>query len=341
MDIGSNGPHQSAAHSFFQRQGLPLNLNAPEVVSPAELVEKAEACLRANFGEARQVQEGKGYAYGALGLLAQHTSYYDGFAVVLSMHQATAVAIRPSDSAGLRVAFDEELSLDVEDGHTNKNISSVISWHNLVSKVLNKFLPGHTSVDVAIASTVPVSTLESFIAALSIGLMKAIFNFQQLPVPDGIVSDLRSVIKEAIDSDFSKAFLMVSMGMHPGKLCIIDTKTNELIPFDAPARDKLSWALIEVDNESPRDFKFYHVLGEKGRQALSILQKDKALKLSSFRDVQHEDLPRVLNALPQKYRIIVRHLVNENKRVQVMIGAIRNGRLAEIWRFALYLPFVC
>ena len=302
-----------------------MNLNAPEVASPAELIDKAQALLYKQFGGAQQAKEGKGYAYGGLGLLAQHTSYYDGFAIALSMHHATAVCIRQSDLQENRIVFDESLALEVssDEKNTNRKRSNVIAWRQLVEDILQSMLPENTAVDVALVSAVPTASLESFIASLSVALAKAVANFQQLPLPDGAVDKIRSLIVAAIGAEFSKAFIMVSLDVHPGKLCIIDTKTDELIPFDAPARDKLAWALIEVDKDSPRDFDFYHGLGEKGKLALELLQKDPQFNYDSFRDIHHIDLQRVLNVLPQRYRFIVRHLVNENKRVQVMIGAIR------------------
>ena len=326
MDIGSNGPSKTSSHPFLRRQGLSLNLDVPEVASPGVLGDKAQALLYSRYGGQKQAKEGKGYAYGALGLLAQHTSYYDGFGILLSMHQSAAVALRQSEMQATRVVFDEQLTRGATggSGRPNRSVQKVVSWQRLVERVLNKFLPANTPVDVAIVSNVPASCLESLIAAVAVALVKAAYNFQQLPLPENIVEDIRQTIEEAIDSDFSKAFVMVSMDMHPGKLCILDTLTAEIIPFDVPAREQLAWVLIEVDEDTPQDFNFYQQLGEQGREALELLRQDNSFDLDSFRDVQHEDLPRVLNALPPKYRFIVRHLINENKRVQVMIGAIRN-----------------
>ena len=53
MDISSNGPPNTSSHPFLRQQGLSLNLNAPEVASPAELIDKAQALLYKQFGGAQ------------------------------------------------------------------------------------------------------------------------------------------------------------------------------------------------------------------------------------------------------------------------------------------------
>lgn len=315
MNDSSDGPHKAYPGNMFRQERAALEgLNVSDVVLPATLVEKARTLVHEHFGESENDKTAAGYAYGGLGLLAQHTSYYNGFAIILSLSHTTAVVIRPSKLKLHRVAFEESLSV----APGNKSVEM-----QLITQLLEKFLPADTFVDVGVVSAIPTGCLEAFYSSLSVAVVKAVFDFQGAPLPADICETTRRVIELAIKSEFSKAFVLVSLNVEPDMLCVIDTETEELIPFPAPPKELLRWGLIELETETPRNFDFYHACGELGEKALKLLQKGEFAKYTSFRDVQHVDLIRVLNALPRKYRPIVRHLVNENKRVQAMIGAIR------------------
>lgn len=319
MNDSSNGPHKAYPGKLFSEERAALeDLDVSDVALPAALIQKARTLLTERLGESEANKTNdkiaEGYAYGGLGLLAQHTSYYNGFAVILSLSHATAVVIRPSGLGKHQVIFDESI-VSISD---SKSVEMT-----LVTELLEKFLPADTFVDVGVVSAIPAGCLEAFYSSLSVAVVKAVFDFQELPLPEDICEATRHAIEGAIKSEFSKAFVLVSLNIEPNTFCVIDTETEELIPFPAPSKELLRWALIEVETATPRNFDFYHACGELGEEALELLQKGAFARYSSFRDVQHVDLIRVLNALPKKYRPIVRHLVNENKRVQAMIGAIR------------------
>ncbi len=322
MDAGSNGSPEINRVKIIRQQPVAIDrLETTAVESPATLVETARDMLAGASD-----QEGVGIAYGGVGLLAQHTSYYDGFAVILSLPQAAAVVIRKTKAPDHFVSFGEDLL----DWHTEVRESGRFAsrvgrhqWAAIVEQILDNFLPAHTFVEVSVVSSVPPGCMEAFCASLAVATLKAVADFTQQELPENAVDRLRDVVSSSISAEFSKAFLMVSFDAVPGQLAIIDTATEELLPFDAPASEALSWGLVEAETMSPRNFDFYHECGVKGEEALALLHAGEFSKYESFRDVQHVDLPRVVGALPLEYRSIVRHLVNENKRVQAMIGAIR------------------
>jgi galactokinase len=117
---------------------------------------------------------------------------------------------------------------------------------------------------------------------------------------------------------------MVAAQTVPGKFAIIDTGTEELLHFDAPRRSHMCWGVLDTGSP-PHEVAFFHDRGVLAGEALEILQNDGFPELKSFRDVEHRDLPQMLENLPRRLRPIARHLVNENKRVQSMIGAIQKA----------------
>ncbi len=322
MDAGSSGSPQSRAVKIIRQQRVAIDsLKASVVESPDIMLDHARALLVSPSGK-----EGAGVAHGGVGLLAQHTSYYDGFAVILSLPQSTAVVIRKANDPQNQVSFGADLMewhTEVRESGRFVNKVGRHQWTVIIEHILNNFLPAHTFVEVGVVSSVPPGCMEAFCASLAVATLKAVVGFTQQKTPEDAVDCLRDVVSAAISAEFSKAFLMVSLDAGPGKLAIIDTTTEELIPFDAPPREALSWGLIEAETSAPRNFDFYNECGVKGEEALGILQAGAFSEYESFRDVQHVDLPRVLATLPIEYRAVVRHLVNENKRVQAMIGAIR------------------
>ncbi|MEM8488412.1 MAG: hypothetical protein AAF564_22885 [Bacteroidota bacterium] len=326
-DADSKGPSTSGSARVFSKQHAPLHLlGRTETPEAKSLLAAARDLLSREFGGDATAAWSEGFAYGGVGLLAQHTSYYDGFAVVLGMSQLVAVVVRPAAGA-MQVTLDhwypgeaQVESRQVVKAPTRKGPDG---WDKVLAKVLEEFSSPDTFWDVAIVSSIPAGCYEAFLSALTVATTKAVCAAQQKQVPTDMVATVRAIIQDAIDAEFSKAFLMVAQQAAPNTLCIIDTLTEELIPFEGPASDNLSWALVEAEQVTPRSMDFYHACGVAGQEALVLLKNTPFAGYGSFRDVDHLDLPRVLAALPVKYRAIVRHLVNENKRVQSMIGAIR------------------
>lgn len=335
MDASSNGSPQSQGVKIIRHQPVAIKSFEGEAVdSPEAMMDRARGLLSRDAN-----QEGAGAAHGGVGLLAQHTSYYDGFAVILSLPQVTAVAIHPAAAKRHRVFFDENLMRWSEDARGASRFEDRVGmqeWTALLEEILNDFLPADMFMEVAVVSAVPPGCMEGFCASLAAAALKALCHFEKQHIPEDATSRLYHAIRRALNIEFSKAFLLVALESAGRKLGIIDTATEELIAFDAPKPEVLSWSLIEAETRAPRSFEVYQDCGRQGGEALALLQAGEFAEYTSFRDVQHVDLPRVLSSLPIQYRPIVRHLVNENKRVQAMIGAIRN----EDWQMLGGLLFI-
>lgn len=266
-------------------------------------------------------------AYGGVGLLAQHTSYFNGFAVILGLSQATAVAIRPAALSSVVFQVDGE-HLMADDLHANADFAHQkkqdVSLHREVIRILqHRLLPHDHSYAIAVAGTIPLHWMEASLAALAIATARSMLLLPEARKEFELTAVCHEAIVEALEAEFSKAYLMVSARQVPGKFAVIDTDTEELLPFDAPVRNHLCWGVVDAGAGPPHDVAFFRNCGELGEQALKLLRKNAFPTLRSFRDVEHRDLQQVLDSLPRKLRPITRHLINENKRVQSMIAAIR------------------
>lgn len=335
MEAGSNSPQDMLKGQAWHQQRLALeSLRATLPENADVLVARAKYLLGGQNQAHVEGALGQGVAYGGIGLLAQHTSYYDGFAVVYCTARLTAVVVRNARGPEGQVFFEERLIEGARhdstyasvEGASDEQVGDEHIIPELFRRLIDKLVANHAgrAVDVGIVTSIPAGCLEAALASLSMAVVKAIYDLKNEPLPVGIIESLRLTIEATLGSDFSKAFVMVGRDAEAGSICVIDTATEELIPFDAPDDEHLSWALVEVESGSPKALDFYQACGEIGSKALEILKSSEFSDYTSFRDVQHDDLQRVLNILPSQYRTIVRHLINENKRVQVMIGAIRN-----------------
>ena len=84
---------------------------------PGQLTDRVRALLAERCGRSDRSTEAA-FAHGAVGLLSGHTHYFDGFAMLMSFEQGTAVALRPT--AAPRSTHECELSVDrkqVQDGY--------------------------------------------------------------------------------------------------------------------------------------------------------------------------------------------------------------------------------
>lgn len=267
-------------------------------------------------------------AYGGLGLLAQHTSYFNGFAVVLGLAQATVAAIRPAALPSVAFVVDgiHMIPEGRDLGASNLDHKSRIDVKLLLAVIKNlqrRILPHDHSYAIVVASSIPSHCMEASLAALAVAVARSMRQLPEANPVQDLIGVCHEAITTALEAEFSKAYLMVSVETIPGKFAIIDTGTEELLSFDAPQRNHLCWGVIDAGAGPPQDVAFFRKQGAFSEKALQLLQNGSFPGLESFRDVAHRDLQHVLDRLPSRLRPITRHLINENKRVQSMIMAIR------------------
>lgn len=292
------------------------------IVRPKQLTERARSLLAERFGSRPERIEAA-FAHGATGLIGEHTHYFDGFAVLMSLPLGTAVAARILHEGPSRLAFEggeESWSFDAARPPDTKGPT----WVRLVEEILHRLLPSGASVEVAVLSTVPSSCLDAYLACLGIAtarVAQSLFAFSDGSLE--IQRLVRNVIVTCTGYPFSIAYLVAADAGRPEEYTLVDTYTMEHLPLEAPSREVLGWGFVDVGMGTLQDVSFHTQRFEIAAEAARVLRQKGFPALTSLRDLEHKDLKLALNVLPRRWRPAVRHLVTENRRVQKLVVAVR------------------
>ena len=293
-----------------------------QALRPEQLTERAEAVLAARFGAAPRPAE-VAFAHGALGLLAGHTNYFNGFAVLMPLAHGAAVAVRAAPDGPTRLLFDG--SDDVWTlGPPPPAGEDLPLWARLAEEVRRRLGPAEAPVEIAVVCTVPAGCTDAYLAAVAVALARALQAFWALSLDaPALRRKLHEAVQAALDGPFSLAYLIGAEGGRPGTFTLADTETGEHLDLDAPPADELGWGLVDVGLGSRLAPDHDAGRRAKAAKALATLQARGFDFLTSFRDLEHRDLERALDKLPRNLRPLVRHLVAENRRVQKLVVAVR------------------
>ena len=83
------------------------------VARPVDLAERTEALLNERFGLSESVAEAA-FSHGALGLMSEHTHYFNGFGVLMPVAHGSAVAVRATNDGRCRCAFEDQETTDLQ-----------------------------------------------------------------------------------------------------------------------------------------------------------------------------------------------------------------------------------
>ena len=295
-------------------------------LKPGQLTDRARALLVEQYGASERSVEAA-FAHGAAGLLCGHTHYFNGFAVLMSFRQGTAVALRPTDAPQSQLTFEgsdtrwtfDALGPAVEAGSRERP-----AWVCIVEEVVRQLGTGGVQVEAAVVSTVPAGCTEAYLAALSVAAARAMQALFALPESTSmLIGSIDQIMDDCVGLPFSLAYLVTAEAGRPEHFTLVDTATVEQLPLEAPGRDKLGWGLVDVGSGRLAKASVHWEYKEKAEKALAHLQKRGFDTLTSFRELDYQDLQRALGVLPRRLRPIVRHLVTQNHRVQKMVFAAR------------------
>ncbi|MDX1548626.1 MAG: hypothetical protein R3247_16640, partial [Rhodothermales bacterium] len=211
---------------------------------PEQLTERATALLAERFGAAPTPTEAA-FAHGAPGLLAGHTNYFNGFAVLMALPQGAAVAVRAAPAA--RLVFDGDDAVWTFDAAAPPAPGRP-TWVALVEAAVRQLGEG-AAVEVAVVCTVPAGCLDAYLAALAVAVARALQALWALPdAPEALLTTLHRAAAEALGAPFSLAYLIGSDAGRPGRFTLVDTETGEHLPLDAPPPEEVGWALVDAGN---------------------------------------------------------------------------------------------
>ena len=319
-------PERIATAPFINPYLETLDRVQREPLAPGQLTDRARALLVERCGQSDRSTEAA-FAHGAAGLLSGHTHYFNGFAVLMSFRQGTAVALRPTDAPRSQLSFegsDIRWTFDALRPASEADRRDEPAWVCLVEEVVRQLGTAGAQVEVVVVSTVLAGCTEAYLAALSMAAARAMQALFALPESRStLIEMIGRIMGECVGLPFSLAYLVTAEAGRPQHFTLVDTATGEQLPLKAPGRDRLGWGLVDIGSERLAKASVHWEYKEKAEKALALLQKRGFDHLTSFRDLDYRDLQRALGALPRRLRPVVRHLVTENHRVQKMVFATR------------------
>ena len=320
-------PDASSTPSFVRPFLQALNqMNADEVLRPAQYEERSNRVLVDRLGVNGALPTA-GFAKGVVGVMADHTHYFDGFALLLGIKPGIAVSLRSNEESMSRVVVEH--SSEVMKIGDNDDGSQGLA--GLIREALRSTAPVDSDhFDIAIFGTIPTGLGAAFHASFTIALLRALHAWYDLEMNEGIIRDRAiSALTHWYGHAFSPAYVLGVLKNAHTPFVLVDTNTMESIPLEGPKATQPGWGIVEWETGFEQGFKHALARTKLADRALSDLQSGAFSTLQSFRDLEHRDLQRAIDDAPRRSRSTIKHLVSENRNVQKLVVAIKKGD----WQF--------
>ncbi len=331
MDSQNLEPEEGTTPSFVGPFLYALNrMQANEVLRPSQYIDRAGQMLTDRFGHSGS-RAVTAFSQGVVGVIADHTHYFSGFALLLRLKQGLAVVVRCNDDEVSRVAL-EGVDTTIEFDARNPSEDGLPGLfahllHQVDSEELRQF-------DVSLVGAIPTGLGAAFHAAFTVGVLKALIPLLKgdPEPPEHADSDeqktaLRDKALSALSSwygrSFSPAYVIACLSEHEDPFLLVDTGTMEYLPIESPPGAKLGWGIIEWSRDWHSAMTSSHPRVKIADLVLKDLQKNGFESIESLRDLEHRDMERAIEAIPRRRRAALKHLVSENRNVQKLVAAIR------------------
>ena len=268
-------------------------------------------------------------APGRVNIIGEHTDYNDGLVLPFATQMTTRVTLRRNHTPILRVvseAFDGPVELALPVNVPRQGDSR---WYDYVAGIIWSFrdhLPPEGGFDVAIASTIPHAKGMSSSAALEIALAIGLQQVFDLRLDDARLVKLCQ--QAEVDYVGIRSGIMdqyASLMARAGSALLLDVRAmdHRYVSADMPG---MSWVVIDSGVHRGLAASGYNGRRDECREALSMVQALPGFGFAnSLRDVNISDLPSIELGLPSVLFKRVRHVVEENDRVQRTVDALRTG----------------
>jgi galactokinase len=292
------------------------------VPAPDEITGRAVRLLTDRFGpsESREVT---GFAYGVAGVQADHSHYFNGFALLKPMRMGTAAALRSIRESEWRIAVDG--SSDTFRFELDGRIDDTPPIAARVAlSVLNAIgAPQTGGVEVAIATSIPEGLESGFVASVAVAVLRAASKWEETSLTgEASTTLLKHAVEVSTGAPFSAAYVVGSQVMETEPFVLVDVETLEHLLVESPGKTLPALALVQTAALPRRVDRNNRVT--LYREIVARLQGKRFTRLTSLRDLEHRDLEAAVALLPRRLRPALRSLVSENRRVQRLVAAIRS-----------------
>lgn len=288
--------------------------------SPTALEARARAVLAEHVApDATDVQSA--VAHAAVAVHADHTHYSDGYALLLALDAAVAVALAPAAQGAPQICADGDGGPQVMEGAQE----DLPLWARAAHAAVQALAP--MPMHIAIASTVPPPCGDGYAAAAAVSAARALggTDTDEAPHPPADqLPRLATALAEGTGRPVGLAHLLASRADRPGDFVLVDTATREHLPVETEAHAALTWGLVDPE-AAPLPPQVHRDRREAAEEALRRLRAGSFDNLTAFRDLEHRDLQAAKSTVPDALQPLVHHLVTENRRVQSHVAALRRG----------------
>lgn len=289
-----------------------------ERVLPEQMQDRATALLLEAFG-AQSDDVRANFAQGSVGIVSEHTHYFDGFALMLPLDFGVALAVR-AGGPGFRVVLEGHRKVHlVPEGGPSADTPEMV---RVLYTLWNTFRPGE-GADLALVSNMPLALRDATLAAIGVALCRLAAS-ETISRQERLMQARASITEAAYP--FSPAYLVASHDGQPGVPTLIDTLDYDFLPLPFNTKETLGWGLLIFDRP-PLSAGRYRVLQRLADRALAHVQQSGFPHITSFRLLEHRELSAVLDVVPEAQRPTIQYLVTENRRVQNAVVALRRGDL--------------
>jgi len=299
--------------SFVQPFLYALNrMQENESLRPAQYTERARALLVDRLGASGPLPEAA-FSNGSVGLLADHTHYFDGFAMMLQLRQGIAVAVRHTTETSTRIVFD-----------------GAGTWSDDLPHRLATSIFGDKRVDMAVVSALPPGLGVARQVSLTVAMLRVRDIMAGQPRGEMELSaEARTVLADALGVHVSRVFATGATLTADGPFVLADASNGKYMPLEVASNQRPGFALVTMGENGPTDARGMEKRREMVQKATLELEKVAFPNLESLRNLEHRDLDKALEAVSRKYRPVVRHVVSANRNVQKLAVAIRKSD----WQF--------
>jgi galactokinase len=255
---------------------------------------------------------------GRVNLIGEHTDYNDGLALPFAIDRGVTVAAEAAGDGVIAVARDE----DEQDAFPLDNEDPSDGWRAFVRGTVAELrragaalVPTRLTIEGDLDQGAGLSSSAALEAALSLALLAV----AGLEPP----ADRRELAKlcSRVENDWVGARTglldqLASLCGEPGHAIRIDFATLEIEPVPL---DLGEWTLVTLDSGAAHT----HAGSGYNERRAECREACDRLGIGSLREATHEDLGRLPETLAKR----VRHVIEENERVDAMVAALHDGDL--------------
>lgn len=334
--LGSEG---GMTPSFVRPFLYALNrMQANEVLRPSQYMDRSRSILMDRLGAAGG-QPITTFSRGCVGVVADHTHYFKGFALLLRLQQGLAVSMRSHDGERSRMVVEgvpDIIQFDLSDAGQSGFAGLLASLFH--ASGIEKGL----QVDISIVGAIPTGLGAAFHAACAVSVLEALHRVVAIEAssdePSLESESFRTLLRdqsiEGLTSwyghRFSPAYVIGTLASDDvDSFLLVDTGTFEFLPIEIESSNRPGWAILETSHDWTQPMEASIGRFRSAQKALADLQKKAFSEVSSLRDLEHRDLDRAVSLVGRISRPVLKHLVTENRNVQKMVVALRKGD----WQF--------